>query len=197
MWERQLTRLTYERLVAPAERAVVSSLPFEVVLRALTVPDGSWGERPLAARDSLLTQALVRAEAALRERFGPTIDDWAYGRPGYKHVLIRHPLSALVVDSLRTRLDLGPAPRGGYGLTLNANGSGDNQTAGASFRVAFDLADWDLALGTNTPGQSGDPASPFYRDLFTPWAQDRFFPVLYSRPRVEAATAERVRLVPR
>ena len=196
-WERRLARLTYERLVAPPERDAMPTIPFEVVLRAVTVPDGGWGTTPLAARDSLLVRALGDAEASLRERFGAEVSAWAYGRPGYKHVMIRHPLSGLVADSLRARFDVGPAPRGGYGLTLNANGNGDNQTAGASFRVAFDLADWDLALGTNTPGQSGDPSSPFYRDLFGAWAQDRFFPVLYSRARVEAATATRTLLAPR
>ena len=196
-WERRLTQLTYEQLVAPAERAALPTIPFEVVLRAVTVPDGAWGATPLAARDALLVRALVEAEASLRERFGPEVGGWAYGRPGYKHVLIRHPLSGLVADSLQARLDVGPAPRGGYGLTLNANGNGDNQTAGASFRIAIDLADWDLALGTNTPGQSGDPASPFYRDLFGEWARDRYFPVLYTRPKIDAATAARTRLTPR
>ena len=196
-WERRLTRLTYEQLVAPAERAVMPEIPFEVVLRAVTIPDGTWGAAPLAARDALLVQALTDAEASLRERFGAEVSGWAYGRSGYKHVMIRHVLSGLVADSLRTRLDVGPAPRGGYGLTLNANGNGDNQTSGASFRIAIDLADWDLALGTNTPGQSGDPSSPFYRDLFGEWARDRYFPVLYSRPKIDAATASRTRLTPR
>jgi len=111
--------------------------------------------------------------------------------------MIRHVLSGLVTDSLQSRFDVGPAPRGGYGLTLNANGTGDNQTSGASFRIAIDLADWDLALGTNTPGQSGDPASPFYRDLFAEWARDRYFPVLYTRPKIDAATSSRTRLSPR
>ena len=196
-WERRLTQLTYEQLVAPAERAAMPTIPFEVVLRAVTVPDGAWGAAPLAARDALLVRALVEAEASLRERFGAEVGGWAYGRPGYKHVLIRHALSGLVADSVQARLDVGPAPRGGYGLTLNANGNGDNQTAGASFRIAIDLADWDLALGTNTPGQSGDPASPFYRDLFGEWARDRYFPVLYTRPKIDAATAGRTRLTPR
>jgi len=196
-WERRLARLTYERLVAPAERAAMPTIPFEVVLRGVTVPDGAWGTAPLAARDALLGQALAEADSTLRARFGAEVAGWAYGRPGYKHVLIRHPLSDLVADSVRARLDVGPAPRGGYGLTLNANGTGDNQTSGASFRIAMDLADWDLALGTNTPGQSGDPASPFYRDLFGEWARDRFFPVLYSRARIDAAAAERTRLSPR
>jgi len=195
-WERRLTRLVYERLVAPAERAVMPEIPFDVVLRAVAVPDGTWGPAPLMSRDALLVQALSDAEASLRERFGAEVSDWAYGRSGYKHVMIRHVLSGLVADSLRVRLDVGPAPRGGYGLTLNANGSGDNQTSGASFRIAIDLADWDLALGTNTPGQSGDPASPFYRDLFGEWARDRYFPVLYTRPKIDAATASRTRLTP-
>ena len=40
-----------------------------------------------------------------------------------------------------------------------------------------DTGDWDLAVGSNTPGQSGGPDSSFYDNLFEPWANDRFFPV--------------------
>ena len=99
-------------------------------------------------------------------------------------------------EETRRQLDVGPAARGGYGVTLNATGNGDNQTSGASFRIVVDLADWDSAVGTNTPGQSGDPASPHYRDLFSSWANDRYFPVFYSRPLVESATESRLRLSP-
>jgi penicillin amidase len=97
---------------------------------------------------------------------------------------------------MQARLDVGPLPRGGYANTLNATGNTDNQAAGASFRLVVDLVDWDLAIGTNAPGQGGDPSSPWYRDLFADWSRDRFFPVVYSRPRVESVAAERVRLVP-
>jgi len=51
-------------------------------------------------------------------------------------------------------------------------------------------------LGTNTPGQSGNPASPHDRDLFAPWADGGDFPVHYGRARVEAATEARTILVP-
>jgi len=102
----------------------------------------------------------------------------------------------VVHDSIRARLEVGPLPRGGSSYTLNATGTGDNQTAGASFRVVIDTFDWDRALATNTPGQSGDPSSPFYRNLVADWARDRFFPLVYSRARVEEAAAERVRLAP-
>jgi len=51
-------------------------------------------------------------------------------------------------------------------------------------------------VGTNAPGQSGDPVSPYYRNLFESWAKDEFFPVLYSLEKVEAAAAEKTNLVP-
>jgi penicillin G amidase len=48
----------------------------------------------------------------------------------------------------------------------------------------------------NSPGQSGDPASPHYADLFADWAADRAFPLLYRRDRIEAVAEQRTRLVP-
>jgi penicillin amidase len=38
-------------------------------------------------------------------------------------------------------------------------------TVGASFRMIVDVGRWDRSLAINTPGQSGDPGSPHYRDL--------------------------------
>jgi penicillin amidase len=52
-------------------------------------------------------------------------------------------------------------------------------------------------MGTNTPGQTGDPVSPHYRDLFEPWSNDQYFPAPYSRARIEAATERRLYLTPR
>jgi len=78
---------------------------------------------------------------------------------------------------------------------VGATGNGGNQTAGASFRIIVDVGDWDRAVGTNTPGQSGNPDSPHYRDLFEMWANDRYFAVPYSRQRVEQAAEKRETLV--
>ena len=80
--------------------------------------------------------------------------------------------------------------------TVGATGNGGNQTAGASFRMIVDVGDWERAVGTNTPGQSGDPDSPHYRDLFALWADDRYFPVPYARARVESAAEKRWVLAP-
>jgi penicillin amidase len=196
-WEAALRRLVYEKMLAPSERTRLRSVSVRSVVGWLQVPPGEWGAAPLETRDSLLVQALREAERDLARRFGRDVSTWTYGRPGYRHALLQHPLSEAVHDSLRARFEVGPLPRGGYGLTLNAGGGSNNQTSGASFRLVVDVGNWDTAIATNTPGQSGDPASRWYRDLFRDWSQDRFFPLYYSRPRVESVAAERTMLTPR
>ena len=37
--------------------------------------------------------------------------------------------------------------------------------------MVLDVGDWDNSRVINTPGQSGDPASPHYGDLFPLWAE--------------------------
>jgi penicillin amidase len=124
------------------------------------------------------------------------MNGWRYGQEKLKHVLIRHPLSPAVSEEIRRKIDVGPAPRGGYDSTLNNTGSGDNQTSGATFRVVMDLADWDNSVATSSPGQSGDPDSPHYRDLFQLWAKHQYFPLFYSREKIESVTETRTVLEP-
>jgi penicillin amidase len=159
-------------------------------------PPGEFGADPIAARDSLLMLSLVEAVESLTERLGADPTNWRYGQADYKHVLLRHPLSGVVHDSLRALFEVGPAPRGGNSYTVNQTGGGNLQAGGASFRIIADTRDWDASVGMNTPGQSGDPRSPFYRNLFDLWATDQFFPLAYSRSRIEAVTAERLQLNP-
>ena len=161
-----------------------------------TEPDGRFGPNPTEGRDRLLIECLEQALADLTARLGEDMENWRYGQERYHHVRIRHPLSEAVDDKLRLRLDLGPVPRGGNNHTVNKTSSGYNQTSGASFRLIADCSDWDLSLGTNTPGQSGNPDSPHYRDLFDSWAAGRFFPVFFSRPKIESAARSRLRLLP-
>ncbi len=70
------------------------------------------------------------------------------------------------------------------------------QTSGASYRQIIDLADWDRSVMTNVPGEVGNPDSPHYSDLLDDWQVGRFHPMPYSRKAVEAATVERIRLLP-
>jgi penicillin amidase len=102
-----------------------------------------------------------------------------------------------VNDELRARLDVGPLPRGGNSYTVNNTGNADNQPSGGSFRVVIETTDWDQAVATNTPGQSGIPGDAHYSDLFGPWAQGRYFPLFYSRAKVDSVREVARQLVPK
>jgi penicillin amidase len=110
-----------------------------------------------------------------------------------------HPLSPLMREDTRAHLAVGPAPRGGSGDTVgNTAYLADTfvQTGGATFRIVVDVGDWDGSLVMNSPGQSGDPDSPHYSDLFEAWSRGEAFPLYYSRERIEAVTERRIRLRP-
>jgi penicillin amidase len=63
-------------------------------------------------------------------------------------------------------------------------------------RLVLDVGAWDNSMAINTPGQSGDPANPHYRDLFPLWAAGSYVPLRYSRPAVEADAEVIMRLTP-
>ncbi|MEI6814905.1 MAG: penicillin acylase family protein, partial [bacterium] len=192
-WYRALAADLTQRQVPESIRAYLNTLSTGRVLELLTTPNT---RVTAAARDSIVLRALDVAVADLTKRFGADASKWQYGQPGYHHALITHPLSPAVNEALRKQLDVGPAPRGGDATTVGATGNGGNQTSGASFRIVVDLADWERTVGTNTPGQSGDPLNPHYRDLFAGWAQDSFFAVPYGRQQVLNVSEHRSVMLP-
>jgi penicillin amidase len=196
MWQRRVIANTRQRLTPEALRARANDITVKRVIDALHAPDMRFGERPTEARDALLAASLDEAVAELTKRFGPDAANWKYGQAGFHHALIRHPMSGAVNAALRTKLDVGPLPRGGDGLTINATGNGDNQTSGGSFKIIVDTEDWDNSVAINTPGQSGNPDDPHYRDLFELWARGKYFTLAYSRAKVNAVTESTTRLEP-
>ena len=158
-------------------------------------PSYSWLESYLQRQqgtpsmDSLVLASLREIEPQLR-RLSPTGDTAALQWGTVHRARFRHPLSA--------QYDLPPASRSGDANTVNATGgAGFAQTAGASYREVIDLADFDRSIVTNVPGQSADPRSPHYADLLALWADDKYFPLVYSRARVEAETERVTWLMPR
>ncbi len=99
--------------------------------------------------------------------------------------------------TIRNKLDVGPAPRGGTSYTVNPTGRGDNQTSGPSYRIIADASNWDNSVATiNLPGQSGNPDSIHYRDLFALYVSGKHTPIFFSREKVESVTERTLRLVP-
>ncbi len=79
---------------------------------------------------------------------------------------------------------------------MSATGGADNQASGGSLKIVADTEDWDNSVALNTPGQSGDPDSPHYRDLFALWARGQYFPLAYSRAKVDSVRESTIRLTP-
>ena len=124
------------------------------------------------------------------------MDQWQYGQEKLKHTYFEHALGPWVNEELKSQLNLGPLPRGGNAYTPGSTGSNLRQSSGATFRMIVNTGDWDASVGTNSPGQSGDPSSPFYRNLFESWAKDEYFPVYYSREKIEESSVSKVILGP-
>jgi penicillin G amidase len=175
--------LIYEYWMAQLPRAVFGpeigpDVDVETLLRALEQkPD----PKALAtALDAALDQA--------GHEFGPEMTSWQWG--AVHQIQFRHPLRV-------PSFDRGPVARPGDGQTVNAtSGAGFKQTNGASYREILDLSDWDRSVMTNVPGESGDPESPHYGDLIEEWAAGRYHAMPFTRQAVEAAAAERIRLLP-
>ena len=198
MWQRRLLANTREVAVPAALRKELGANygSTKKMIDLLQSPDGRFGENAIAGRDAIVVKSFDEAVAELTKRFGPDMQAWKYGQPGYHHALLSHPLSDAVNDATRAKLVVGPLPRGGDGMTVSATGNGDNQASGGSLKIIADTEDWDNSVGLNTPGQSGDPDSPHYRDLFQLWAQGQYFPIAFSRAKVESVRESTTRFVP-
>jgi penicillin amidase len=186
-WQRRLSRNVWNLYMPEEVRGIFPVRSLKKMVDFLCAPDGTFGPNPTDARDILLIQSLEEAVQDIENLLGPDETRWQYGQEKYHHITIQHLLSDAVNEGIRATLDLGPEPRGGNNNTVNKTSSGYNQTSGASFRIIANLEDWDTSLGTNSPGQSGNPDSPHYSDLFRMWLKGKYFPIFFSKDKVLSA----------
>jgi penicillin amidase len=148
-------------------------------------------------RDRVLVSSLGRALDELTALRGEDMGRWQWG--ALHQAEFEHPLQAIVDSATAKTLAVGRWPLGGSASTPMATGYRPRDftlTGGASFRMVLDVGAWDSSRVVNAPGQSGDPRSPHYRDLAPLWAEGGYFPLLYTRSAVEAATESLLRLRP-
>jgi penicillin amidase len=190
-----------EELLTPhltkEERKEFGSLvPLPTIIKAFEIKDENWfGKRgPWIARVEFvlaLTKQVVKKLHGL-----PKVQQSRWG--ALHTVTFHHPLSTKD-PSLAKAFDVGPFERGGDANTVNNTRYNDKfeQIHGASYRHLFDLADWDRALATSAPGQSGQPGSPHYADLAPLWAKGEYFALAFSRKKVDELTSHRLTLKPK
>ena len=194
MWQRRLMANIREMMVPKEARDYIGMPELTKVIGWLQAPDGRFGADPVAGRNALLAKSLDEAVGELNKRLGPDQDKWKLG--AYHHAVIHHPMTAALKPELRAKFDVGDLPRGGDSYTVTATGGGDNQASGGSFKIIVDTEDWDRSAGLNNPGQSGDVNSPHYRDLYELWARGKYFPIFYSRAKIESVAEKKFELKP-
>ncbi|MBI1779298.1 MAG: penicillin acylase family protein [Proteobacteria bacterium] len=162
-----------------------------VVVKLLEHPGNRFDR---STRDRVLIESLASAIAELEKRLGRKPEQWQWGK--LHHGFFEHPLSGHLGDP---SLNVGPGPKGGNAYTVNNNGYRPEDfrvISGVSWRMVVDVGNWDNSWTINTPGQSGDPKSPHYRDLFEAWTREEYVPLLYTRPAIEKAAVLRINLSP-
>jgi penicillin amidase len=194
VWLTKLVPAVFKSRV-PAEvwPLVAGRISLVKTIGVLKNPERWFGSFARADRDAALFKSLEEAVAEAQAKLGPDATKWRWGA---LHVApFRHALSS--DEARRALFDLPAVERGGDGNTPNATGGANfRQTSGASFREILDLADWDRSVATSVPGQSGQPLSLHYSDLLPLWAEGRYFPLLFSRKKVEEVAKERLVLEP-
>ena len=169
----------------------------ELLFETMEQPEPALGATGKARRDEIIDKSLAAAWAEMQRLGGTDSASWRWDK--LHQILFAHPLANATDGANKQRLNVGPFPKQGGGHTVNVSSydpANFRQIGGASFRVVIDVGDWDNSRAMNTPGQSGDPASPHYRDLAPLWLKGEYFPLLYTKAKVDAATERRIDLVP-
>ncbi len=193
-WENEIMSHAFDRFVPDKAKSIFTSLQLKTVIDWIESP----GNMFLNAkqRDLFVKKTFISAIADLKKRLGEDTKNWMYGQKNNKHSYMVHALGEVSGKKFSEKLNLGPLPRGGNSYTPGSTGSDYRQSSGGSFRMIVNTGDWDNSIGTNAPGQSGNPDSPFYGNLFKDWSEDKYFPVYFSKEKIESATYNKTILSP-
>lgn len=194
---RHLGRVLVAAAAPPAARPVIGDGYLAGIVVALERPAEVLPGFTTAQRDQVLLASLGEAFRDTQGLLGPDPSVWRWGD---LHRALFVPAAArLAGPRLLAQMTVGPLQvRGGASTPAAAtwNPANFNAISGASIRMIMDVGAWDNSVAVNSPGQSGDPFSAHYRDLFPIWAAGEYFPLFYSRPAVEGATRRVLELRP-
>jgi penicillin amidase len=194
---KHLGRAVVAKVAPAAARELIGGGHLEAIVTYLENPDTRIDADPLRGRELAMVDSLSAALDELRGRLGPDMKTWSWGR---LHIAKWEPAVGVLADpELKAQMTVGPLATPGSSSTPRAQtwrASDFGVTAGASVRFVFDVGAWDNSVFTNSPGQSADPTSAHYRDLFPLWAEGGYAPLPFSREAVERAAKRVIALKP-
>ncbi len=160
-------------------------------------PEG-WFARPWGEEMANVLSGVVQM---LRATYGSAPSRWAWGT--LRTLVLHHPLSrkpGLIGKALARVFNLGPIPCGGDAdvvnqgavLPLDPLAPADNIP---SLRMVIDVGAWHNSRFVLPGGQSGNPMSPHYADLFALWRRGEGVPIAFTPEEVTAASVETLTLL--
>jgi penicillin G amidase len=192
----KLGPLAFNPKIPEAARPTMRQYDMRRVIAWMKKPDAAYGPDPSEGRNRIVGHALEAAVADLHKRFGADMDKWKWGDIHTTDFV--HPLAGNAATKGIFHVE--PVRRGGDGFTVMAATSpsetNTKQTSGASFMFVMDVSDWDNSTGLSVPGNSAQPLSPHYKDLTTYWGEGKYFPLAFSRGKVDEVVAHRLMLQP-
>ncbi|NVJ99133.1 MAG: penicillin acylase family protein [Alphaproteobacteria bacterium] len=124
-------------------------------------------------------ESFTKAIANLSARYG---SDWKQWKWGNEHILTQSHRPFSQVPVLKDFFEI-KTPIAGSTHTINVAGvseAPESQNAssfGPSYRGIFDLSNLDASLYAHPTGQSGNPLSPHFNDLFPLWRDGIYFTI--------------------
>ncbi|HXJ64453.1 MAG TPA: penicillin acylase family protein, partial [Actinomycetota bacterium] len=180
-----------------ARRQWTNEFQVTVLPALLRYPTAPWFEPGgVPARDAVLRSTLEQALDELTTTLGEDMAEWRWG--ALHRIRFAHPLAILPgTESIFVGAEL---EWGGDEQTISQGmfepGAGYGTVVVSSWRQIIDLADVDRSVATNTIGQSGNPASPHYRDQVDDWSTWRGHPLPLSRDELDRVAESTITLVP-
>ncbi|HRH57481.1 MAG TPA: penicillin acylase family protein [Chitinophagales bacterium] len=155
------------------------------LLRILEDKDSFWLQSA-GGKEKLLKDGFKSAIDWLKLNYGTKYQKWKWG--DLHAIVFPHALSAQ--PPLDKVFDIGPFPIGGDTDTpfqtfiMAAEGYGGELSA-PSYRQIIDFSDFDKSTVVMPLGNSGNMASPFYKNQLRDWFEGNSYPMCWTRAKVE------------
>jgi penicillin amidase len=155
------------------------------LLRILEDKDSFWLQSA-GGKEKLLKDGFKSAIDWLKLNYGTKYQKWKWG--DLHAIVFPHALSAQ--PPLDKVFDIGPFPIGGDTDTpfqtfiMAAEGYG-GELAAPSYRQSIDFSDFDNSTVIMPLGNSGNLASPFYKNQLRDWFAGNTYPMCWTREKVE------------
>jgi penicillin amidase len=153
--------------------------------RIITTRPPEWLPKGFDSYQALLLACYKEARETLTKRLGAENSQWTWGR--LMQLRFPHPLAG--APGVGAQFAVAAIPQNGGGSTVNRAGA-------VSMRFIADTGNWDNTRMGIPLGESGNPASPHWKDQLADWQTANTRPFAFSKSAVAVGTKEMVTLVP-